>query len=182
MLAYLFWHRPNPIVETGRYEESLLRFQRSLMEQRPPGLQGAASYRIPSVPWLDGRGGYEDWCYVEGSWALDILNGFAVAGDVKAPHDAAAGQMEIGHGGLYTLTWGTPNLSSRHAVTWLTRPRGVQWRSALEPLRTQIPEAVFWRRQMVLGPAAEFAVVVPSGQHVRVPDGWTGLQVSGERL
>lgn len=79
--------------------------------------------------------------------------------------------MEIGYGGLYTLVGGTPNLASRHEVIWLTRPRGIPWRSVLEPLRTQFPDAVFWRRQMVLGPAPEFAVVLPPEQSFGVPDG-----------
>jgi hypothetical protein len=45
---------------------------------------------------------------------------------------------------------------------------------------------------MVLGPAPEFAVVVPSGQQVMAPqvmapqvmapNGWTAVHVSGERL
>ena len=182
MLAYLFWHRPYPTVETGRYEESLRRFQRHLVEQRPAGLRDVSSYRISAVPWLGDCGGYEDWCYVDGSWALDILNNVAVTGDVKAPHDAAAAQMEVGQGGLYTLVWGTPNPASRHAVVWLTRPRGIEWRSALAPIKTRLPEAVFWRRQMVLGPAPEFAVVIPLDQQFAVPDGWIGLRVSSERL
>lgn len=192
MLAYLFWHRPYPSADIPGYEESLLNFQRRLSEQPPPGFHAAGSYRIPAVPWLGGRAGYEDWCYLDGSWALDPLNGFAVAGAAKAPHDAAAAQMEIGYGGLWSLMWGTPDLAERRTVTWLTRPRGIVWRAALEPVRTQFPNATCWRRQMVLGPAPEFAVVVPSGQQVMAPqvmapqvmapNGWTALHVSGERL
>jgi len=192
MLAYLFWHRPYPSADIPGYEESLLNFQRRLSEQPPPGFHAVGSYRIPAVPWLGGRAGYEDWCYLDGSWALDPLNGFAVAGAAKAPHDAAAAQMEIGYGGLWSLMWGTPDLAERRTVTWLTRPRGIVWRAALEPVRTQFPNATCWRRQMVLGPAPEFAVVVPSGQQVMAPqvmapqvmapNGWTALHVSGERL
>ncbi len=44
------------------------------------------------------RPGYEDWCLLDGSWALDPLNAFAVAGSVTSAHDAAAAQMEEGHG------------------------------------------------------------------------------------
>ena len=149
MLAYLFWHRPYPSADIPGYEESLLNFQRRLSEQPPPGFHAAGSYRIPAVPWLGGRAGYEDWCYLDGSWALDPLNGFAVAGAAKAPHDAAAAQMEIGYGGLWSLMWGTPDLAERRTVTWLTRPRGIDWRAALEPVRSQFPSATCWRRQMV---------------------------------
>ena len=182
MLTYLFWHRPYPTVERRRYEESLLRFQQGLAEQPPPGFRSAASYRIPAVPWLGDRSGYEDWCHVEGSWALDALNGFAVASHVKAPHDAAAAKMEAGYGGLYSLVWGTPGLSRRRTVIWLTRPRGIEWRAILDPLRALHRDAVCWRRQMVLGPAPEFALVVSPDEQVVVPERWTALPITGERL
>jgi hypothetical protein len=182
MHAYLFWHRPSATAEAKRYEEALLSFQQRLAERPPPGFRAAGSYRISAVPWLDDRPGYEDWCYVDGSWALDPLNGFAVAGAAKAPHDAAAAQMEIGHGGLYSLAWGTPELTQRPTVTWLTRPRGIDWQAALEPVRAQFPDATCWRRQMVLGPGHEFAVVVPSGRQVVAPSGWTALHVSAVRV
>jgi hypothetical protein len=182
MHAYLFWHRPYPTAQPRRYEEALVNFQRRLAEAPPPGFRAAGSYRISAVPWLDGRPGYEDWCYLDGSWALDPLNGFAVAGAAKTPHDSAAAQMEIGHGGLYALAWGTPEFTPRQTVTWLTRPRGIDWHAALEPVRARFPNATCWRRQMVLGPALEFAVVVPSGEQVDPPQNWTALHVGGERL
>jgi hypothetical protein len=182
MLAYLFWHRPYPSADTRGYEHSLLDFHRRLAEQPPPGFRAAGSYRIAAVPWLDGQSGYEDWCYLDGSWALDPLNGFAVVGAPKTPHDAAAAQMEIGHGGLYSLAWGTPDLPQRQTVSWLTRPRGIDWHAALDPLRTLYPNATCWRRQMVLGPAPEFAVVIPAAQQATAPSGWTALHVGGERL
>lgn len=182
MLAYLFWHRPYSGVEVKRYEDALTDFQRRLADQPPPGFHAAGSYRIPAVPWLGNRPGYEDWCILDGSWALDPLNGFAVTGAVKAPHDAAAAAMETGYGGLYSLAWGTPEFSLRPTVSWLTRPRGIDWHAALEPVRAQFPNATCWRRQMVLGPALEFAVVVPSGQKVTAPSGWTALHVSAERV
>jgi hypothetical protein len=182
MLAYIFWHRPHPTASAQAYEDALLGFQQRLMDRPPPGLRAAGSYRISAVPWLGGHPGYEDWCLLDGSWALDPLNGFAVAGAAKAPHDAAAAQMEIGHGGLYSQAWGTPDLTPHPAVTWLTRPRGIDWQAALEPVRAQFPNATCWRRQMVLGPAPEFAVVVPSGQQVVAPSGWTALHVAAARL
>jgi hypothetical protein len=182
MLAYIFWHCPRDTTQIKRYEESLISFQHRLSEQPPPGFFGAHTCRITSVPWLDGRAGYEDWCYVDGSWALDSLNGFAVAGQVKAPHDAAAAQMDIGHGGLYSLVSGTHGPSNGSTVTWLTRPRGIDWRAALDTLRTEYPTAAFWRRHMVLGPAPEFAVVLPSGGQITPPKNWTALVVHGERV
>jgi hypothetical protein len=59
-----------------------------------------------ALPWLGNRPEYEDWCLLDGSWALDPLNAFAGAGPVMSAHDAAAAQMEEGHGGLYALVWG----------------------------------------------------------------------------
>lgn len=182
MLAYIFWHRPYASGDQHRYEEALLRFQRRLSDEPSPGFREAGSYRIAAVPWLGDQGGYEDWCLVEGSWALDPLNAAAVAGQAKAPHDVAAAQMEIGHGGLYALMWGAPDLPSRRTVIWLTRPRGIDWRAALAPLRANFPNTTCWRRQMVLGPAPEFAVVMPSAPQDIAPAGWKALPIIGERL
>ena len=78
-------------------------------------------------------------------------------------HDAAAAQMEEGHGGLYALVWGEPVLPERSKAVWLTRPRGIVWRTTLDTLRAQLPGTTLWRRQMVLGPAKEFALIVPPG-------------------
>jgi hypothetical protein len=35
---------------------------------------------------------------------------------------------------------------------------------AIDPLRAQYPQANIWRRQMVLGPAAEFGVEMPGNE------------------
>jgi hypothetical protein len=123
MLAYLFWHRPYETTTVKQYEEALQRFQQHLGQQHPPGFGGSASFRVAALPWLDNRPGYEDWCLLDGSWALDPLNAFAVAGPVMSAHDAAAAQMEEEHGGLYALVWGEPVLPERSTAVWLTRPR-----------------------------------------------------------
>ena len=126
MLAYVFWHRPYSTTTAKQYEEALLRFQQHLRQQDPPGFRGTASFRVTALPWLGNRAGYEDWCLLDGSWALDPLNSFAVAGPVTSANDAAAAQMEEGHGGLYALVWGEPVLPERSTAIWLTRPRGIQ--------------------------------------------------------
>ena len=102
MIAYLFWHCAYPTTTVEKYEEALMRFQQRLGQQQPPGFAGSASFRVAALPWLGNRPGYEDWCLLDGSWALDPLNAFAVAGPVVSAHDAAAAQMEDGYGGLYT--------------------------------------------------------------------------------
>ncbi len=123
MLAYLFWHRSYDTVSNTEYEHALLRFQEQLSKQSPPGFRGGASFHVAGLPWLgSGRRGYEDWCLVEGSWALDPLNAIAVAGPVVSAHDSVATQMEEGHGGLYSLVWGEPTLPDTSRILWLTRP------------------------------------------------------------
>jgi hypothetical protein len=41
----------------------------------PLGFISASSFAIGAVPWLGGERGYADWCLLEGSWAMDSLNG-----------------------------------------------------------------------------------------------------------
>jgi hypothetical protein len=182
MLAYLFWHRPYAATSTAQYENALIRFQRHLGQQQPPGLSGSASFRVGSLPWLSDQPGYEDWCLLEGSWALDPLNAFAVAGPVTSAHDAAAAQMEEGYGGLYSLVWGDPALPGRSTAVWLTRPRGIQWRPVLDALHRQLPEATLWRRQMVLGPGREFVFILPAGLKIAAPSGWSAMYIERTRL
>src|SRR5215469_3789927 len=182
MLAYLFWHRPHSTTTIKQYEEALLRFQQHLGQQDPPGFRGSASFRVADLPWLGNLRGYEDWCLLDGSWALDPLNSFAVAGPVVSAHDAAATQMEEGYGGLYALVWGEPALPERSTTVWLTRPRGIQWRPVLDTVRQQFPQTTLWRRQMVLGPGKKFALIAPLGVDVAAPSGWSGLPIERVRV
>jgi hypothetical protein len=182
MLAYLFWHRPYPSIDSTKYEGALLQFHHRLAVEASPGFRGSDTFLISPVPWLGDRSGYEDWCFLDGSWALDPLNGSAAIGRMEAPHHAVAVGMEEGHGGLYALAWGDGSPPLRSAVVWLARPRGIQWRPVLEALRQRIPGAACWRRQMVLGPAPEFAIIVASDQTVMVPDGWTALRIERTRV
>lgn len=182
MLAYVFWHRPFAHIDRARYEDAIVRFQAELARQKPPGFISAVSFRIEAVPWLDNQPGYEDWCFIEGSWALDPLNGFAVAGATQVAHDNAAVQMDQGHGGLYAHAGGDTAPPAQSSIYWLTRPRGIQWRDALDPIRAKIPQANIWRRQMVFGPAAEFGVEAPSDTEIEVPSGWQARRVRRARL
>jgi hypothetical protein len=176
MLAYLFWHRPYPHVDTTLYEQALMRFHTSLSQHAPPGFFASGSFRIEPVPWLGDRPGYEDWSLIQGSWAMDPLNAYAVAGMTQTSHDNVASQMEQGAGGLYSMVWGEPTLPADSTVTWLTRPRGIQWQPVLEAVRSRVANATVWRRQMVLGPASEFAVVA-GGEDVPIPAGWQARSV-----
>ncbi len=182
MLAYIFWHRPFPHIDSNAYEESIMRFQSDLAQLRLPGLRNTASFRIEPVPWLSNHAGYEDWYLLEGSWAMDPLNGFAVTGRAQPSHDTAAAQMEEGQGGLYAHAGGDQRTAPQSSVFWLTRPRGISWQAALDPLRARCPQANIWRRQMVLGPAREFAVEMPGDTEIDVPSGWQALRVRRIRL
>ena len=182
MLAYVFWHRPFTDIDRNRYEDSLLSFQAQLGRQKPPGFIAAVAFRIEAVPWLNDQPGYEDWYFVQGSWALDPLNGFAVTGALQRPHDTIAAQMDQGHGGLYADAGGDSAPTEQSSVYWLTRPRGIDWRTALQPVRAHCPQAHVWRRQMVLGSAAEFAVEAPGDTEIAVPSGWQCRRVRRARL
>lgn len=186
LLAYIFWHRPHPAIERARYEDGIVRFQRALVVQPPPGLLSATSFQIEPVPWLSDLPGYEDWYLVEASWALDPLNAFAIAGATQAPHDNVAALMEEGHGGLYAHAGGEALTAAQSTITstitWLTRPRGIQWEPALEALRRKFPQADVWRRQMVLGVATEFAVEMPGDAEIEAPPGWQARRVKRVRL
>jgi hypothetical protein len=117
---------------------------------------------------------------LDGSWALDPLNAFAVASPVTSAHDAVAAQMEDGHGGLYALVWGEPVLPEWSTAVWLTRPRGIQWRPVLDAL--QLPGTTLWRRQMVLGPGKEFGLIAPPGVEIAAPSGWSALAIERVRV
>jgi len=182
MLAYVFWHRPAAAVERARYEAGLIRFQEALSREPPPGFLGAASFAIAPVPWLSSQPGYEDWYFVEGSWALDPLNGFAIAGARQRPHDDVAAQMQEGHGGLYAHAGGASVASAQSTLHWLTRPRGIEWQPALAAMRNRCREADAWRRQMVLGVATEFALETPDDIAIEVPAGWKSVSVKRTRL
>jgi hypothetical protein len=158
------------------------RFQHALLASPSPGLTSAASWRIEAVPWLGNEAGYEDWCLLQGSWAMDPLNSYAVTGDTKVVHDPLAAQMATGAGGLYAHVWGEPCTAARSILVWLTRPRGIDWQRTLEPVRAAAPNATIWRRQMVLGPAPEFGIEIPGNPTLAVPDGWEARTVRRERL
>ena len=113
---------------------------------------------------------------------MDPLNAFAVVGERQPSHDTVAAQMAVGAGGLYTHIWGDPCTAATSTVVWLTRPRGIQWQPPLEAVRASVPKATFWRRQMNLGPALEFAVEIPGSATIPVPDGWQARTIKRVRL
>lgn len=183
MIAYLFWHAAPDGAAIAEYEKTVVRFGGALADARIPGLLGNASYAIGRTPWL-GEPGYEDWAWLEGSWALDALNERAVTGAMKAPHDAVAQATKHGgFGAVYYLVAGEHRILADSKVLWLSRPRGIAWRDIMPAITESAgAQVAVWRRQMVLGPAAEFALIGPLGFSVTVPQGWSALEVERRRL
>ncbi len=172
-LVYIFWHCAYSGIADSAYESALIHFHQQLAEAAPPGFRASVAYRISPTPWLGERKGYEDWYLVEGSWALDPLNRVAVSGRMESPHAAIAALTETGHGGLYSLVWGELVNQPRSRVAWLSRPRGIRYEPVLAELREHLGDPLScWRRQMVLSPAPEFALVGPPSLNPILPPGW----------
>jgi hypothetical protein len=183
VLAYVFWHAAPGSSATAEYERRLLHFGDTLAKERVPGLLGNASYAIGPTPWL-GEPGYEDWAWLEGSWALDGLNERAVSGEVHQPHDAIAQMTKHGgFGALYYPVAGQPDIAADSKALWLSRPRGINWRDVM-PAIVKSANSMVWvcRRQMVLGPSPEFAIIGPPTLTLTVPDGWTSIEVQRRKL
>lgn len=184
MRAYVYWHAAPEGVAAADYERMLLSFGRALADAKSPGFLGNASYAVGATPWL-GEPGYEDWVWLEGSWALDPLNERAVSGPMEQPHDAIAQATKHGgYGALYYLVSGQQEIPGDSTVFWLSRPRGIDWREAMPGIvRSAGSNVSVWRRQMVLGPSTEFALIAaPSISCVSVPKGWASIAIERRRL
>ncbi|MDJ0949142.1 MAG: hypothetical protein QNJ94_09490 [Alphaproteobacteria bacterium] len=183
MRAYIFWHRPQDGVAQPDYEAALTAFHDRLATAGAPGFRSSAAYRISAVPWLADLDGYEDWNLVDGSWALDPLNDLAITGGMAAVHGAIAEKMGVGYGGLYELIQGAGEPLGPSRAVWLVKPRGVPRQPTLSDLcATANGPVSCWRRQMVLGPAPEFAIVGGPDLTVDVPEDWERVWVDRARL
>jgi hypothetical protein len=184
MLAYVFWHRPGdesvappderaggppgPAHEMVRgphvsgpadaYEAALAVFHRALRADPPAGFRGSAALRLDAAPWLEGEGvAYEDWYLVDDWTALGALNAHAASGARAPAHDAVAQASGHGAGAVYALLTGPPVPPSGGRTLWLSKPSGTARAAFHEELARRAGQA--WQRQMVLGPAPEYAVV-----------------------
>ena len=158
MLAYVFWHWPAASRDAAAYEAAECEFHAALAASRPSGFGGSAVYRVGGeAPWLGGSPAYADWYLVQDSAALDPLNVAAVSGACEAPHRRLTRAMGAGAGSLLQLRSGTADLNSARYVTWLVKPREMAY-DAFYAAHALVPGTV-WRRQMVLGPTPEFAIV-----------------------
>jgi hypothetical protein len=86
--------------------------------------------------------------------------------------------MDIGHGGLYYQLAGELLPHEADAGTWLTRPRGIDYRPPLDGIVASAGQAVsVWRRFMVLGPGREFLVLGRAPLSLTLPPRWEALPV-----
>jgi hypothetical protein len=155
LLAYVFFHRPGPGVETASYETALRRFHATLAVGPPPGFVASTTYRVD--------GGYADWYLVQNSAALDPLNEAAVSAARLASHDAVAHMSADAAGKLLALVAGLPRAETGFEIR-LAKPKGMSYSDfymRLEPWTTR-EQVSLWRRMMVLGPPPEFCLVTPS--------------------
>jgi len=175
MLAYVFWHWPQPGIDPATYVDHLSEFHQTLASHKPAGFQHSVVFRIHDAGWLNTRGeAYEEWYLLDDSAAMDRLNEAAVSGACEEPHNRVAREAADGVGGLYRLRVGDENPAQSRFAVWLSKPAGVSYNdffAALQPLTSQ-PGVALWVRQMVLGPTTEFCIHSPTP--VQLPHGYTG--------
>jgi hypothetical protein len=157
MLAYVFWHAPDPAADRAAYEHALAEFHASLEQSPPPGFYRSAAFRVDGLDWV---GDYEDWYLIEDWSALGRINEAAVSSPHRPAHDAAAAHTAKGAGGVYQLLAGDPDFTSIRSAAWLHKPRGTTYPDFIASLRphADTPGAALWQRQLVLGPAREFCL------------------------
>ena len=174
MLAYVFWHWPQPEVDAETYVDLLASFHDTLNAHKPVGFHGSRVFRMNGVSWLDTAGdAYEDWYLLDDSAALDRINEAAVSGVCEAPHNLVARKAAGGTAGLYRIKAGSVFHEPRFAL-WLSKPPGISYTdfyATLEPIGT----GALWQRQMTLGPTTEF--LIHSAVEIQLPESWTASQV-----
>jgi hypothetical protein len=183
MLAYLFWHEPQPEVDVERYIGLLQAFHRALADAPPPAFVRSWSVRLDVAPW-DGRPAlqpFEDWYLVEDWAALGTLNEAAVRPPREEAHDSIAALATNGAGGLYLLQHGTLEGPMAWAG-WVVKPQGEPYGPFEPQLRAAIDAAgggAVLRRQMVLGPAPEYALLAGREPELPWPARATGPRALG---
>ena len=183
MLAYVFWHWPQPAIDRGAYEDHLREFQQTLAANKSSGFQQSVVFRIRGASWLNTSDeAYEEWYLLDDSAAMDRLNEAAVSGACEEPHNRVAREAADGIGGLYRLREGVENLDQTKFAIWLGKPAGVSYKnfySDLQSLTSQSGVAL-WGRQKTLGPTTEFCI--HSQTQIEQPPGYSGHSITLERV
>ncbi|HEX6940567.1 MAG TPA: hypothetical protein VF158_14215 [Longimicrobiales bacterium] len=186
MLAYVFWHYARPGADLHAYEAALRDFHELLGGCGSEGFIESRAYGIDGAPWLPAGPAYEDWYLLEGSAALDPLDRAAVGVRARGAHDRVAAMAGGGAGGLYRR-WRAGAAAGPDAVStclWVRKPAGASYAAFHDDLDRIVPaEADIWQRQMVLGPAPEYAIVLPGdGPVPGVPAAWEPIAVRRRRV
>src|SRR6185295_587396 len=117
MLAYVFWHWPQPVIARGAYEEHLREFQQTLAANKSSGFQQSVVFRIRGASWLNtSEEAYEEWYLLDDSAAMD-------------PHNKVAREAADGTGGLYRLRDGVEDLDEAKFAIWVSKPAGVSYKT-----------------------------------------------------
>ena len=176
MLAYVFWHWPQPGVDAATYVDHLVSFHRTLNANKPAGFNGSRVFRMRGASWLDTTSdAFEDWYFVDDSAALDRINEAAVSGPCEAPHNLVAREAAGGTAGLYRIKIGDAFTDPRFAL-WLSKPSGLSYADFYEALAAIVSGGALWQRQMTLGPTTEF-VIHSADPILELPDNWTASQL-----
>lgn len=179
MLAYVFWHWPQPAIDRGTYEDHLREFHQTLAANKPIGFQQSVVFGIRGVNWLNTSDEvYEEWYLLDDSAAMDPLNIAAVSGACEEPHNRVAREAADGIGGLYRLREGIEDLDQAKFALWLSKPTGISYKAFYTDFQslTSQPGVALWGRQMTLGPTTEFCL--HSQNPIELPPGYSGYTLN----
>ena len=166
MLAYLFWHSPDPSIGAAEYEALLATFHARLRDAPPPGFRESVAF---AGGYSDSYA-YEDWYLVDDWTALGVLNAAAVDHVRRPEHDPVARRAAKGAGGVYALRAGDLPIADAGAAEWSRKPLGdpyPDWEAGLAEGREPAGFAL-WQRQLVLGPAPEYCLTTAGDELRRV--------------
>ena len=178
MLAYVFWHWPQPAVDTQAYISKLSAFHETLNANKPEGFHHSTVFLINGSSWLGNQdSAFEDWYLLDDSAALDRLNLAAVTGKCEQPHHLVAKDAADGTAGLYRLRIGPSDLSNKRKAIWFSKPADRSYKDFFDRIESQrSQDTSLWQRQMTLGPTTEFCLL--SEKDAELPMGLVGLDVT----
>ena len=183
MLAYVFWHWPQPSIDRDTYEDHVREFQQTLAANKSVGFQQSVVFCIRGASWLNtSDDAYEEWYLLDDSAAMDRLNEAAVSGACEEPHNRVAREAADGTGGLYRLREGVERLDRAKFAIWLSKPAGVTYKTFYSDMQslTSQPGVALWGRQMTLGPTTEFCI--HSQSPIQLPQGYSGHSIGLESV